>query len=162
KLSAREVSSYWTGRAMEFVRSQPGAWLALIGHKLALTFSAREAPDSESMEVFADESWILRRLRALGFGSLCGLVVLGTFAMRLEWRRMWWLYAVAATYALSVASFYVFARYRFPLAIALMPIAAAARADLPERWRWRVPALLIAVVALTYLPDVNTKAGRAI
>src|SRR5262249_58815996 len=119
KLSAGDVSSYWTRRAMDFVPSHPGSWLALLGRKLALTFNATEAPDSESIEVFADESWLLHGLSWWNFGMLCAFAIGGAITSR----RFYWVYGIAATYAASVVLFYVFARYRFPLVIALMLLA---------------------------------------
>ena len=36
RLTPAEVSGYWTDKALEFVTSRPGAWLALMGRKVAL------------------------------------------------------------------------------------------------------------------------------
>ena len=77
KLSSGEVSSYWSGRALEFVRSRPLEWLGLMGRKLALTVNHAEIADTESQQVYAEWSWILRL--PLGFG-----VVLA--AATLNWR----------------------------------------------------------------------------
>lgn len=46
-LSPGEVSDYWLGRALADIRSQPAAWLRLLGRKLLLTFSAAELVDTE-------------------------------------------------------------------------------------------------------------------
>ena len=35
RLTPAEVSSYWTGRAFDFITSQPGAWLELMARKAA-------------------------------------------------------------------------------------------------------------------------------
>ena len=55
-LSPGEVSDYWLGLALEYIRSQPGDWLRLTGVKLRLTLNAAEIADTESLEVYAEHS----------------------------------------------------------------------------------------------------------
>ena len=57
-----EVSRYWTSRASAFVRAQPASWLKLMARKTALALSADEFADTESQQVYADSSWLLRAL----------------------------------------------------------------------------------------------------
>ena len=72
-LSPSEVSSFWTARALDFIRTEPGAWLRLLARKLALTFNAVEIADTESQEVYAEWSSLLRVLAFFSFGVvLCG------------------------------------------------------------------------------------------
>ena len=126
RLTPAEVSSYWTGKALDFITSKPGAWLALTGRKVALLWNATEMLDTESQEAHAEWSLPLRILGLVGhFGILvplavCGLVV--TWPMR---SRLWILYAMTLAYAASVVLFYVFARYRYPLVPPLILFAAA-------------------------------------
>src|SRR5262249_52441599 len=40
RLTPAEVSGYWTNRAVEFIRAQPGAWLMLMVKKVALVLNA--------------------------------------------------------------------------------------------------------------------------
>jgi tetratricopeptide (TPR) repeat protein len=148
KLGAGEVSRYWTGRALEFVRSRPLEWLGLMAKKLALTVNHAEIADTESQQVYAEWSWILRA--PIGFG-----LVLAAAALR--WRGDRRLWAMACVYALGVAAFYVVARYRFPLVPILMLLAVS----LP----WPPPRATIAgamgVLAITLVPLVDTRTGRA-
>ncbi len=101
---------------MDFITSQPGAWLTLMARKVALLWNATEMLDTESQEAHAEYSLPLRALGRVGhFGVLVPLAVLGfvlTWPMR---RRLWILYAMTLAYAASVVLFYVFARYRYPL-----------------------------------------------
>ncbi len=129
KLTPGLISAYWTSRAVDYIRTQPAAWLKLMARKFALTFNAAELPDSESQDVYAEWSWLLRILRPLDFGLLLGLAALGAVVTAPDWRRLWILYAIVVTYAASVALFYVFARYRFPI----VPVARGAFAP------WRFP-----------------------
>ncbi|HJZ95067.1 MAG TPA: tetratricopeptide repeat protein, partial [Candidatus Solibacter sp.] len=121
--------------------------------KLALTFNATEAPDSESIEVFADESWLLHGLSWWNFGMLCAFAIGGAITSR----RFYWVYGIAATYAASVVLFYVFARYRFPLVIALMLLAPASL----DPWKARRWIVFVAALLATHIPILNTNAGRA-
>src|SRR5262249_25009908 len=52
-LTPGEVSSYWFDKAMDFVTSQPGAWLKLMARKTALLWNAGEMLDTESQEAHA-------------------------------------------------------------------------------------------------------------
>ncbi len=136
RLTPREVSDYWTGRALAFVAEQPAAWLRLMARKAFLTFHALELADSESIDVFAGQAVVLRALRAvLGFGVLFPLAVLGIWATRRDWRRLAVLYALLLALAASVALFYVFARYRFPMVPILAVFAGAALASAPDMVR---------------------------
>ncbi len=165
KLSPREVSAYWTGRALDFIRTQPGTWLALVGRKLALTLNAAEIADTESQNVYAESSWLLRVLWPPSFGVILCLAAFGAVLTARDWRRLWFLYAIAITYTISVLIFYVFARYRFPLVPVLMLFAAGGLArslDAGTSRRTRGWAFAAAVVAgiVTFLPLVNRDVDR--
>ena len=117
KLSPSEVSSYWTGRALGFITSEPMAWLRLTGRKVLLLVNRTEMLDTESQESYADWSAPIAIGGWVGhFGLLVPLAVLGTDrdAGRIG-GGLWILHALTITYALSVVMFYVFARYRYPL-----------------------------------------------
>jgi tetratricopeptide (TPR) repeat protein len=163
-LSASEVSSFWTRRALDFIRAEPGAWLRLQVRKLALTFNAIEIADTESQDVYAEWSSLLRGLSLFSFGVIACGAAFGTWLSLNEWRRLWWLYAVAAIYTLSIVSFYVFARYRFPLVPLLLLLTAggvAAWHDQSAR-SMRGGAVAAAVVAaiVAYLPIESTRPDR--
>jgi tetratricopeptide (TPR) repeat protein len=119
-----DVSSYWTGRALDFITAHPGSWLRLMARKLLLLLNAREMLDTESQESYAEWSWPLR----IGgwFGNFGVLVPLALLGMLVAWRekRTGILYALTGTYAASVLMFYVFARYRLPLVPLFMLFAA--------------------------------------
>jgi tetratricopeptide (TPR) repeat protein len=130
RLTPAEVSGYWTDRALQFVTSRPGAWLALTGRKIALLWNATEMLDTESQEAHAEWSLPLRLGGFIGhFGILVPLALFGvivTWPMR---SRLWILYAMTLAYAASVVLFYVFARYRYPLVPLLILFAAAGVVD---------------------------------
>ncbi|HTM08797.1 MAG TPA: tetratricopeptide repeat protein [Verrucomicrobiae bacterium] len=115
-LSPREVSKYWIGRSWDYIRSQPGHWLRLLGKKWLLVWNVREIDDSDDFYLYQQWSRLLALLAAVThFGVLFPLAAAGCALTWRQWRRLWLLYAMLGSFALSVALFYVFARYRFPL-----------------------------------------------
>ena len=133
RLTPAEVSSYWTDKALEFVTSKPGAWLTLMGRKIALLWNATEMLDTESQEAHAEWSLPLRLGGFVGhFGILVPLAVFGLIATWPMRSRLWILYAMTLAYAASVVLFYVFARYRYPLVPLLILFAAAGVVELPS------------------------------
>ena len=76
-LSPSEVSSYWTGRALGFITSEPMAWLRLMGRKILLLVNRTEMLDTESMESYAAWSTPIAiggwsgTFRAAGAASQC-------------------------------------------------------------------------------------------
>ena len=126
KLTPSQVSSYWTDRAIGFITSRPGEWIALTGRKIMLLVNRSEMLDTESQQSYAEWSWPLRIGGWVGhFGVLVPLAVIGVIVTWPQRRRLGVLYAMAIAYAASVVMFYVFARYRYPLVPFLVLFAAA-------------------------------------
>jgi tetratricopeptide (TPR) repeat protein len=162
QLTAQEVSSFWTRRSLDYIRSQPAEWVKLLARKTALTFNAATMDDTESQAVYAEWSPLLRLLSVFGFGLLLAVAAYGASASAAEWLRLWWLYAVGATYAASVIVFYVFERYRFPLVLVLMLFAAAAFREMRSRKRRSAPFLAAAAaLAVAYLPVGDVRGSQA-
>jgi tetratricopeptide (TPR) repeat protein len=163
-LSPDEVSAYWRARAFEFIRTQPGAWITQLGRKLALTYNAVEIADTESQEVYAEWSPLLRTLSPFTFGVLFCLAAFGAHLTSGEWNRLWFLYAIALTYTISIIIFYLFARYRFPLVPVMMLLGAGGVAALRDpsarRMRWRALAAAVLAGGLAYWPLENTRMDR--
>jgi hypothetical protein len=146
KLTPGQVSHYWTGRGLEFIRSNPVDWLTLSARKIALTLNNAEIADTESQDVYADWSWLLRL--PLGFGAII-------VAATLNWngdRRLW---GMAGFYTLGVAAFYVVARYRFPLVPVLLLLAVS----VPRRPGRTAIAAALAAATLAFLPLVDPRLG---
>lgn len=157
-LSPSEESHYWSGLAVQYVRSHPWNWLALMGKKLVLTFSAKEIVDTESIEVYSDYSFVLRALLWFDFGIILPMGLLGAWRVRNRWREVAVLYAMLIGYTLSVVIFFVNARYRYPLVPIVLLFAAAAWSPLSAQRRdWRrewLPGVLLAgaALALCHIP----------
>ena len=137
-LSAGEVSDYWLSLSFAYIRTQPMHWLGLMGKKVLLTLNAAELPDTESIEAYAGDSRILRALLWLNFGVMLPLAVFGVWVARAGWRRQLILYGMFASLAMTVAIFYVVARYRHPLVPIVLLFAAAGLSGLIDMRQGRI------------------------
>ena len=143
-LTPGQVSRYWTGRSLEYIRTRPGDWLRLTGRKVLLALNASEVADTEDQLSHADWSAPLRLAGAVWHFGL--LVPLGVAGICLTWGRRRQLrpfHLMLAAYAASVVLFAVMGRYRHPLAPLLMLFAAAGVAAVWQMARtrtgWRTP-----------------------
>jgi tetratricopeptide (TPR) repeat protein len=129
-----------------------------MGRKFLYFWNDYEIPDAEDLAVYRERSFVLAR-SPVGFGLVAGLGLAGLWFRRRDpaWRPLVWLTAASCA---SVVLFYVFGRYRLPVAPFLLPAAAAAAvrlAVLPRKLGSLVKgggALTIVLLAFTYLPVI--------
>jgi 4-amino-4-deoxy-L-arabinose transferase-like glycosyltransferase len=163
ELSPGEVSDYWLGRGLAFVREHPGQWLALNLRKLLMVWNEFEIADVEDVYVYAEFSSLLRGLLSfVHFGLLVPLAAAGAVLSWGERRNAWLLYWLALVLTGAVAIFLVLARFRYPLVPLLAPLAGvgiARTVDLLREGRARELAMpgLAFVIALgaVHLPLMN-------
>jgi tetratricopeptide (TPR) repeat protein len=125
-LSPREVSSHYLARSLEFIASEPGSWLALMGRKWLMTWGAYEWPDTEDLYLYIERSPPLRACDAvMHFGVLAPLAGAGLVLTWRDRRRAWLLYGWVGLVGLSIAAFVVFGRYRAPLLPVLAVLGGA-------------------------------------
>ncbi|MBW2366040.1 MAG: glycosyltransferase family 39 protein, partial [Deltaproteobacteria bacterium] len=78
KLSPSEVSQYWVGQTVSYIRAEPMQWIGLLVKKWHLVWNALEVGDAESQ--YAHYKWSFA-LKWLGFffhfGVICPLAVFG-------------------------------------------------------------------------------------
>lgn len=170
-LSPREVSDYWLGRALSDIRSDPVAWLRLSWMKWRLVWNRYEIPDTESYYIYRDRSGLLGAIgMALHFGVLCPLAVAGVWLTWSRRRELSLLYLLILVAAGSVALFYVFGRYRYPLVPMLAMFAGAGLSEGVDRIRAKrlsslVPAVSAAILAAVWVnrpvnPEAALNAGQ--
>lgn len=154
-LTAGQVSHYWFEQALNSIESAPGQWLALLAKKWMLVWNAREIEDSDDFYIYRQWSSMLGVLGRLNhFGVLAPLAAVGLLLTAGSWRRLWMLYAMVLALAASVALFYIFGRYRFPLVPLLVLFAGATVAQLgrPDKvHHWRrlfVPAAVFSAAVI--------------
>lgn len=126
-LAPSEVSRFWFGEAWRFAREQPLEFASLQARKLLLTFHAREIPDVWDIDYVATLVPVLR-WPLPRFGWIAPLALLGIALARPLRRGPALLALLAAATAFSIAAFYVFARYRLPLAVFVLLFAGHALA----------------------------------
>jgi tetratricopeptide (TPR) repeat protein len=125
-LTPGQVSAYWAGQALAYIRSQPGHWLRLMLRKWLLVWNVVELGDTVDEYTYAEWSYLLKGLEhVLHFGILAPLAAFGVCLTWRDWRRLWLLYLMLASYAASVALFIVFSRYRFLLVPLLLLFGSA-------------------------------------
>jgi 4-amino-4-deoxy-L-arabinose transferase-like glycosyltransferase len=148
-LNPAEVSRFWSARALDAIRSDVTAWIRLLFKKWKLLWGALEMSDSESIYAYQDFSPLLRHLLAVfHFGTLVPLAVAGVWLTWRDRRRLWLLYVLLAAYVGSIMPFYVMARYRAPMLVVLMPLAAAGVIESIRRLRQKAYAPLAGAVTM--------------
>jgi tetratricopeptide (TPR) repeat protein len=126
RLTPAEVSRYWTWRALQYIWTQPGDWLELMGRKILLAWNAAEVADTEDQVSYADWSVVLRiASRVWHFGVLAPLALFGIWATWPRRVELALLYLLPAAYVLALIAFAVMARYRYPLVPFLILFASA-------------------------------------
>ncbi len=169
-LSAREVDAHFRDLALEWIAAHPLDAARLFLRKLAYVLAAPEISLNYSYAYYALEEPTLLRWLVVGAWVLVPLGLLG-LADRLwsgapagvedaggRWGFALWALVVPA-YALSVAVFFVSARYRLPLLVPLAAGGGFALVRLVEAARTRArgrlaacAAALVPLVAVTLWP----------
>jgi 4-amino-4-deoxy-L-arabinose transferase-like glycosyltransferase len=166
-LAASEVSRFYVGQVAAWAGREPARFLRLQGTKLLAFLDHWEYPDNWSFYFVRRFSPVIA-LPLVPYGIVVSLAVLGlvvVFRRPRDPARVFFALLVLA-YAASVVAFYVFSRYRFPLAFALVALAAHGALTLWEdaaQRRWRRLLLGIGTVtaaaAVSFLAKTNDEAG---
>jgi tetratricopeptide (TPR) repeat protein len=120
-LKRSEVSRYWSDKARNYIRSNPGAWLKLLARKIANFGNAFEYDDLGAIVN-------LREHRILFPGFHFGLIAaLGFAGVIFSWRAFpasrWVVVAIALQLA-AILPVFVTERYRLPVVPGLLTLAA--------------------------------------
>ncbi len=147
-LTRSEVSSYWFGRGLDFIRGDPGRFIWLLGMKLLRFVGSYEYSTEYVIYVERETVWLLW-LPFVPFALIVGLAapsLAGALAGRtlvrapgggpaaLNADRGLLLAALAANLA-AVLTFYVSSRYRLPSLPPLLAFAGATIASAAEAHR---------------------------
>lgn len=128
-LTPREVSRYWTRRALDDIAADPIGWLKLLVRKLWLVYGTLEIIDTEDQYTYSEYSRLLASLMAVWhMGVLAPLGAFGAAMLlpRRVWRRrLAWPVLVILGYTASILLFFILGRYRYPLVPPLMLLASA-------------------------------------
>lgn len=161
KLKPSEVSRYYTGEALKFMREQPGAAFSLMARKLALFWSRWEISNNQPISFTTSAYTPIVRFLPLRFWLVGPLGFLGLLLTLGEPRRLFPLWGFVIVYMASVVAFFVTARYRVPVVHLLIltgSYAACWCVGAVRSRRWRpltlagIALLLIAPV-VAYVPE---------
>jgi tetratricopeptide (TPR) repeat protein len=136
KLTASEASNYWLKRGLSWIAANPTAWAKLTAWKVLLCWHRFEIPDTE--DIYAYGEWCRPlgwAFRVWHFGLLAPLAIIGIVLNRHRWRELWVLVVIAGLITASIALFFVFARFRFPLVPVLILFSASAVVEVVRRNR---------------------------
>lgn len=166
-LSDREVSAWFSDRALEWIRAEPGRALELLGRKALLLVGPVEVPHNKELTLERAHSGVLSRL-PFPFPLLAALAVLGLAALRARPRgdpaRALAAFAALSSLAwlASVLPFFVAARYRVPVlpwlallgALGVVELVGAARA---RRWPQVAGRTALALAVGTALASIPVR-----
>ncbi len=155
-LSGPEVSRWWLARGLDDIRRDPWRYVVLQARKVRLVLAGHEdGAFGDDFDGARATSWILR-LPLVTFGAICPLALLGA-AIVLERRRAELLPWFVGAYLLSLLPFFVTGRYRLPIAVPMLLLAAVgmewiANAVRAHRWPMLVAAAAFLALTLFGLP----------
>jgi len=163
-LTDAEVSAYFTGEAMHWMREHPHKAVRLFVKKLALTLNARHQWLDFSYPYYAYDTGSMLWLLASGPWLLVPLGIAGLAAGAAAGRRKdYYVWAsFAPWYACGVAVFFVAERYRLPILVPLSIGAGALLAQAPQ-WSGRrraAAAVVVTAGAVVGIWPFGTPDGR--
>lgn len=169
ELTAAEVSQFWFDKAFAEIGEAPGRWVRLLATKSLMVINDFEVPDVDSYQLFSQFSVALMVLSPIwSFGWLFALAWIGMLTTVGRWRSLWWYYLLHLAMLAAIVGFFLLGRYRQPLAVLLMPIAAVGVITLVDaigdrRWRPLITAslILVASVLVGKLPVYDRQAMQA-
>jgi len=157
-LSDAEVSSYFSGLALRWMRSHPLIALALLSKKLGYTLSAQHVALPHSYPFYAYDANTVLRVLLVGPWLLIPLGIAGVFVPSAREQSGYLIWATfIPAYALAVAAFFVAERYRLPMLIPLC-VTSGGAIDFALRARPRQLALA-APLLIVLFAAVNWPTG---
>lgn len=163
-LKASEVSGFWSDRAWNFIKQNPGSFLALTGKRLIYLFSGFENPDQSDLYRFGDNSPILaatvfNKVVKFPFGLVAPLALIGLVLAWKERQRVSLLYLFLLGYIPTIILFLVTARHRLAVVVILLLFAGYAVERAWHVWRDRktkeLIGLVLSFIALAILLNHN-------
>ena len=166
-LSPGEVSSYFTWRAIDWVRGHPADAARLWIRKIRILLNHVDVPLNYSYAFYAREPFSLLRVLTVGPWLLLPFGLIGLFwpALR-KTRQGYWVWAMfVPVYGAAVVLFFVTDRYRMPLFVPLCAAAGAALVrcfDLVRARQFKVllrPAAAIVMISLVVFSNLGLDNG---
>lgn len=122
KMKRYEVSQYWSACANKWIRSQPIAWLRLMGVKFGNFWNAYQYDDLSIIKLLRDDGVLPAALR---FGFIAALGLAGLIPAVVRFPRARWIAAAVLLHMAAVLTVFVTERYRLAAVPGLMILGAA-------------------------------------
>jgi Tfp pilus assembly protein PilF len=122
-LKPSAASAFWLHKSLEYIKADPGAFMAGLTYKFNYFWNKYEIPDNQDFYFFRQYSSLLS-LPLPAFGWIAPLGLLGLVLAWRRWRRVLLLYLFLFSYSASVILTFVFDRYRAPIVTTLIVFAA--------------------------------------
>ncbi|MFQ5418676.1 MAG: glycosyltransferase family 39 protein, partial [Myxococcota bacterium] len=160
-LTNADVSAYWMGRGLDYLRSHPAGAALLLAKKLRFWTTSDELSTEYVLPV--ERRWFPALwAMPLPFGVIFALAFLGARQTGLGRPEHALLYGFVLANLASVLIFYFSSRYRVPAVPVLAGFAGCGLVAAIDRfrqarhgfWMWLAPALALAAYSLTSWSDV--------
>jgi len=108
-LKAWEASQFWKNKGKEFIRTEPLAWVRLMGVKFHNFWRAWSYDDLGIVEIFTLDGVISP---GPGFGTLAAWGVPGLILLGTRRRMAWWILGAVGLHLLALMPVFITERYR--------------------------------------------------
>ncbi len=157
RLSESELSSFWTGKAIDFMVDHPGQFVSLLWKKSVYLLSGFENSDNIDIYRHRKKSLVYRVLVwdkpiYFPFGILLPLTFVGIYITRADFRKLLPIYIFMVAYIPSIILFLVTSRHRLPLVPFMIILAAGGLVALGQSLRKQRISQMITVVLLFLVP----------
>jgi tetratricopeptide (TPR) repeat protein len=122
KLKRSEVSKFWSERANAYIRSNPVAWLRLMGVKFENFWNAYQYDDLSIIKLLRDDGILPP---GLSYGFIAALGLAGLIPAVVRFPRSRWIAAAVLLHMVAVLTVFVTERYRLAAVPGLMILGAA-------------------------------------
>jgi tetratricopeptide (TPR) repeat protein len=128
-LSDAEASGFWTGKAVDFIISNPATFFELVWKKSVYLVSGFENSDANDIyyqrgKSFSYSLLVWDKVISFPFGLLLPIFIVGLLALRKDFKDFLPLYIFILAYVPTIVLFLVTARHRLPLVPFMIVIAA--------------------------------------
>jgi tetratricopeptide (TPR) repeat protein len=156
RLTPPEISSFWVGRTLDWMKKNPGDFFSLLLKKLRLSWNRFEVPDNYDVYFYRQEFSRVLKLSFVRFGVVAPLALAGLVIGLRHWRKRLLLYLCFLALAALPVAFFVFARFRMPYVPLLCLFGAFFITFLVEwikerKWLNAVGGLLLLAVAALFV-----------
>ena len=133
-LKPSEISDFYFDKGIDYIKSEPGGWTALLFHKLKLVLMSHEYPGDRNYYQVQRFSPLLRFTPGR-FPVVLALALVGLFAIRRQLTAAAPLLIIGAVAFAVLIGFYVTDRFRLALVPTLIILSGAGLT-----WLWQVAA----------------------